>query len=142
MNEWFRQLESRIAFFILGGAILFLFSLPLAAQQMIHLGYEIEQLHQQKAELRRIHQTLLVEAESLSAIERVEQIAARQLKMSPILPEQRVYIRQTKDGRKLRKGREEERNDFQTLHPGERLVPGSSRNKRGEWLHCFWSLLF
>ncbi|MCG3116792.1 MAG: cell division protein FtsL [Candidatus Manganitrophus sp. SA1] len=106
MNEWFRQLESRIAFFILGGAILFFVFLSLwQRNQMIHLGYEIEQLHQQKAELRRIHQTLLVEAESLSAIERVEQIAARQLKMSPILPEQRVYIRQAKDGREAPAGK-------------------------------------
>lgn len=100
MNEWFRQLESRIAFLILGGAILLFAFLSLwQHNQMIHLGYEIEQLHQQKAELRRIHQALLVEAESLSAIERVEQIAVRQLKMTPALPEQRVYIRQAKDGR-------------------------------------------
>lgn len=99
MNEWFRQLESRFAFLILGGAILFFAFLSLwQRNQMIHLGYEIEQLHQQKAELRRIHQALLVEAESLSAIERVEQIAARQLKMAPALPEQRVYIRQAKGG--------------------------------------------
>jgi|SRR5579884_535281 len=100
MREWFRQLEFRFVFLLLVGAILFFAFLSLwQRNQMIHLGYEIEQLHQQKAELRRIHQALLVEAESLSAIERVEQIAARQLKMSPALPEQRVYIKQTKEGR-------------------------------------------
>lgn len=102
MREWLRQLESRFVFLLLGGAILFFAFLSLwQRNQMIHLGYEIEQLHQQKAELRRIHQALLVEAESLSAVERVEQIAARQLKMSPVLQEQRVYIKQTKEGRAL-----------------------------------------
>lgn len=91
------RLEFRLVFLILGGAILLLAFLSLwQRNQMIHLGYEIEQLHQQRAELQRVHRALMIEAESLRSIERVEQIAVQQLKMSPALPQQRVYLEREK----------------------------------------------
>ncbi|MBI3802311.1 MAG: cell division protein FtsL [Nitrospirae bacterium] len=109
-----RRFEFRLVFLVLGGAILLLAFLSLwQRNQMIHLGYEIEQLHQQKVELQRIHRGLMVEAESLRAIERVEQIAIQQLKMSPALPQQRVYLQQEKEigGRSPDPGKGGRRND-------------------------------
>lgn len=62
--------------------------------QMIRIGYQIEQLRQERTELLRIRKELLIETESLSALDRIERIATDQLKMKQALPQQRVYIKQ------------------------------------------------
>ncbi len=61
--------------------------------QMYRLGYEIEAMKRQKDDALRVHQQLLVEVESLSAVERIERIALDRLHMIPALPQQRVYIK-------------------------------------------------
>lgn len=84
---------SRFLFLILGGAILILAFLSLwQRNQMIHIGYEIEQLKEEREALVRVQKELLVEAESLSALERIERIAVEQLEMKPGGSQQRVYI--------------------------------------------------
>lgn len=91
------RVGSRAVFWILGGAILFLSLLSLwQRHQMIGIGYEIEQLRQQRVELLRIQKELLVEVESLNTLERIEQIAIQQLKMKQALPQQRVYMKRNK----------------------------------------------
>ena len=85
---------SRSLFWFLGGVVLFLAFLSLwQRNKMIHIGYEIERFHQQKIELLRVQKELWVEVESLNALERIERIAADQLKMTRALPEQRVYLK-------------------------------------------------
>lgn len=80
--------------FILGGAILVLAFLTLwQRNQMIHIGYEIEQLQRERAALLQTQKELLIEAESLSAMERIERIAVEQLEMNRPLSEQRVYVK-------------------------------------------------
>jgi len=77
----------------LGGAILILAFLSLwQRNQMIYIGYEIEQLKEEREALLRAQKELLVEAESLSAVERIERIAVEQLAMKPSLSQQRIYI--------------------------------------------------
>ena len=56
----------------------------LSVWQHVHivtLGYEIEQAQQERKELRQIHRQLLIEAETLSALDRIEQIAMTKLGM-------------------------------------------------------------
>lgn len=80
-------------FFVLGGAILILAFLSLwQRNQMISIGYEIEQLKEEREGLRRVQKELLVEAESLSAVERIERIAFEQLQMKPSASQQRVHV--------------------------------------------------
>ncbi|MFY9268797.1 MAG: cell division protein FtsL [Candidatus Manganitrophaceae bacterium] len=94
----FRHLGLQKGGLLLGGLILLLAFLSLwQRNQMIHLGYEIEQFHRERGELQRVYRALQAEAESLSAVERIERIAVQQLKMVPALPPQRIYIRQTQD---------------------------------------------
>jgi cell division protein FtsL len=79
---------------LLGGLFLALTFLSLWQRtQMYRLGYEIEALKQQKSKAIRTHRQLLVEVESLDAVERIEQIAMRQLNMVPALPQQRIYVK-------------------------------------------------
>jgi hypothetical protein len=59
---------------------------------MIYIGYEIEQLKVEKEALLRVQKELLVEAESLSAMERIERIAVEQLAMKPNGSKQRIYV--------------------------------------------------
>lgn len=84
---------SRLLFLALGGAILILAFLSLwQRNQMIYIGYEIEQLKEEKEALVRVQKELLVEAESLSAMQRIEQIAVEQLAMKPGGSRQRVHV--------------------------------------------------
>lgn len=84
---------SRFLFLALGGGILIVVFLSLwQRNQMIHIGYEIEQLKEEKEALLRVQKELLVEAESLGAMERIEQIAVEQLEMKPSASQQRVHV--------------------------------------------------
>ncbi len=84
---------SRLLLIALGGGILFLAFLSLwQRNKMVHIGYEIESLQKQKKELVRIRKELLAEAETLSAVDRIERIAVKQLGMKVPRPQQRVYV--------------------------------------------------
>jgi len=48
---------------------------------IVTLGYELEQARQEQNELEQVHKQLLVEVESLSALDRIEQIATTRLGM-------------------------------------------------------------
>jgi len=48
---------------------------------IVTLGYEVEQARQQQKALQQIHKQLLVEGETLSALDRIEQIATTRLGM-------------------------------------------------------------
>ncbi len=75
------------------GAILFIVFFSVRQRhEMIRVGYEIEGLNKEKAALMHLHKELLVEAESLNAMERIDKIATEQLQMIPALPQQRVYL--------------------------------------------------
>ncbi|HIE65049.1 MAG: cell division protein FtsL [Nitrospira sp.] len=77
----------------LGGGILILAFLSLwQRNQMVRIGYEIGRLQVQKKELVRIRKELFAEAETLSAMDRIEQIAMEQLGMKVPRPQQRVYV--------------------------------------------------
>ncbi len=60
--------------------------------QIIHLGYETEQMARSQEEALQIHRWLQVEAESLSAVKRIEQVAMRQLQMKSGQPQERIYM--------------------------------------------------
>jgi cell division protein FtsL len=97
MKDLFRRKRSRavpnLIFLALGGSILTLAFLSLwQRNQMIYIGYEIEQLKEEKGALLRVQKELLVEAESLAAMERIERIAVEQLQMIPSAFQQRVYV--------------------------------------------------
>jgi cell division protein FtsL len=90
----FWKIRPRALFWILGGAILFFaFLLLWQRHQMIRIGYEIEQLREERVELLRMQKELLIEAESLTALDRIERIATEQLNMKQALPQQRVYTK-------------------------------------------------
>ena len=48
---------------------------------IVTLGYEVEQARQEQKELQQIHKQLLVEVATLSALDRIEQIAITQFGM-------------------------------------------------------------
>jgi cell division protein FtsL len=48
---------------------------------IVTLGYEVEQARQQQKALQQVHQQLLVEVETLSALDRIEQISTTRLGM-------------------------------------------------------------
>ncbi len=48
---------------------------------IVTLGYEIEQARQQKRELLQVHRQLLIELETLSALDRIREIAMGELGM-------------------------------------------------------------
>jgi len=48
---------------------------------IVTLGYEVEQARQHQKALQQIHKQLLVEVETLSALDRIEQIATTRLEM-------------------------------------------------------------
>jgi cell division protein FtsL len=48
---------------------------------IVTLGYEVEQARQQQKALQQIHKQLLVEVETLSALDRIEQISTTRLGM-------------------------------------------------------------
>ncbi len=84
----------RSGLWVLGGVLFLLAFLALWQRtQMYRLGYEIEALKRLKSDALRTHQQRLVEAESLSAVERIERIALDQLNMVPALTQQRIYVK-------------------------------------------------
>lgn len=83
----------RLLLIALGGGILLLVFLSLSQRnQMARIGYEIEHLQEKKKELVRIRKELFAEAETLSAVDRIEQVAMEQLGMKVPRPQQRVYV--------------------------------------------------
>lgn len=48
---------------------------------IVTMGYEVEQARQEQKELQQIHKQLLVEVATLSALDRIEQIAITQFGM-------------------------------------------------------------
>jgi cell division protein FtsL len=48
---------------------------------IVTMGYEVEQAKQKQHDLEQVHKQLLVEVESLSALDRIEQIATTRLGM-------------------------------------------------------------
>ncbi len=60
---------------------------------MVRLGYDIQGMQLQKEKLVSLHKKLLIEVESLSAPDRIEEIAVRQLSMSLPAPSERIYVR-------------------------------------------------
>ncbi|MFQ5579275.1 MAG: cell division protein FtsL [Nitrospiria bacterium] len=94
-NEEGAEKMSRLLLIVLGGGILVLSILSLwQRNQMVRIGYEIERLQEQKKELVRIRKELLAEAETLSAVDRIEEIAREQLGMKVPRHQQRVYVDQ------------------------------------------------
>lgn len=80
-------------YLVLMGALLSLVFFSLQVRhEMIRLGYDIEALKRESVVLSRIHKELMVEMESLNAIERIDRIASEQLQMLPASPSQRVYV--------------------------------------------------
>jgi cell division protein FtsL len=49
---------------------------------IVTMGYEVEHARQKQKELQQVHKQLLVEVETLSALDRIEQIAIRRLGMN------------------------------------------------------------
>lgn len=67
---------------MIGGSVLVLMFLALwERHQMIQTGYAIEQQKRVNHRLRRAHQTLMAERESLSHLARIERLAQKQLGM-------------------------------------------------------------
>jgi cell division protein FtsL len=60
--------------------------------QMTRVGYDIQRMELQKEELIKVHKELLIEVESLSALDRIEEIAVKQLSMALSVSSERVYI--------------------------------------------------
>lgn len=61
--------------------------------RMTHLGYEIEAIKKEKGDLLKLQKHLLIELESVSALDKIEQAATLQLSMIPAGPTTRVYLK-------------------------------------------------
>ena len=86
--------------FVAGGImILSLFVYVGYQAHVIELGYQIQHLQKEQQNLRKIHQTLLIETEHLSSLDRIETIAASTLNM--VYPSDRdiVLVRRVPHGR-------------------------------------------
>jgi len=59
---------------------------------MTRVGYEIQEMQRHKKKLMKLHKELLIEVESLSALDRIEERATSLLAMRPAQPEERIYI--------------------------------------------------
>ncbi len=85
-------------FLLFGGmalAIIFLAFLSLWQRaRMTRVGYEIQAMQTQKAELMKLHKHLLIEVESISALDKIEEAAISKLSMIPASPTTRVYIKE------------------------------------------------
>ena len=62
---------------------------------IVTLGYEIEQTQEKQKELEQIHRQLLIEVETLSALDRIEQIAVSKLGMTKPREGQIVLVQMT-----------------------------------------------
>jgi hypothetical protein len=84
-------------FFLFGGmaiAILFFSFLSLwQRNRMTRLGYEIQAIQKEKGELLKLQKHLLIELESVSALDKIEEAAILQLSMIPAGPTTRVYLK-------------------------------------------------
>jgi len=91
--DWIAGSGARLLLWAQVAALLFLaiFS-TWQRNQIIHLGYEAEQMARARQEAGQTHRRLQVEVESLNAVERIEQVALRQLGMKSGQPNERVYI--------------------------------------------------
>jgi len=83
--------------FLLAGmflAIVFLSFLSLwQRSRMTRAGYEIEALKAQKGQLMKLHKHLLIEVESINALDKIEEAALSRLSMIPASPTTRIYIK-------------------------------------------------
>lgn len=70
--------------------------------RIVELGYQLEKLESRKAEVRRLHRMLSLEAASLSSLARIERIAITQLGMVFPQPGQVQVIRHRPRGRTAR----------------------------------------
>lgn len=61
---------------------------------IVTMGYEVEQARQKQKELKQIHKQLLVEVETLSALDRIEQIAVARLGMARPREGQVILVQQ------------------------------------------------
>lgn len=84
-------------FFLFGGmivAILFLSFLSLWQRaRMTRVGYEIQEMQTQKGRLTKLHKNLLIEVESISALDKIEEAAILRLSMISASPTTLVYIK-------------------------------------------------
>jgi cell division protein FtsL len=68
--------------FVMGGAIIAVILLDIWQHvHIVTMGYEVEQAQRRQKEMQQIHQQLLVEVETLSALDRIERIAVTKLGM-------------------------------------------------------------
>lgn len=59
---------------------------------MIQLGYETENLQKERTTLLRQQKNLVAEISRLSSVERIEQLALKEIQMKRATPEQRIYV--------------------------------------------------
>lgn len=76
-------------------SLLFLSFLSLwQRDRMTRVGYEIQEMQQNKKKLVKLHRELLIEVESLNALDRIEEKAISQLSMRLAQPGEHIYIGQ------------------------------------------------
>ncbi|HET6369922.1 MAG TPA: cell division protein FtsL [Nitrospiria bacterium] len=88
-----RLLKSNLGLTLLGLSVLALTFFSLwERNRIIRTGYEIERIKRENNLLRRAHQELLAERESLSNLSRIEQIAEKRLGMVIPKPEKQRLL--------------------------------------------------
>lgn len=60
---------------------------------MTRVGYEIQEMQTQKGRLTKLHKNLLIEVESISALDKIEEAAILRLSMISASPTTLVYIK-------------------------------------------------
>ncbi len=86
--------DESFIFFGLGLAILILSFVSLwQRDQMTRVGYDIQRMESKKGTLLKLHKELIIEVESLSALDRIEAIAVRQLSMGLPNASERIYVK-------------------------------------------------
>ena len=82
--------------FLFWGLFVVLLLLPFLSlwqrARMTRLGYEIQEMQHHKKKLMKLNKELLIEVESLNALDRIEEKAMTQLLMRPAGPGERIYI--------------------------------------------------
>lgn len=73
-----------------------------AKVQIVRLGYRTEALEREKRELERANRSLRIEASSLAAPARIEEIAIKRMGMVRPAKENIVMVRRKADGAKAR----------------------------------------
>lgn len=82
-----------IALVILSGLLLYV----AAKVKIVQIGYQLEVLEREKLELERANRALLIEASSLSAPARIEEIAIKRLGMVRPSKDNIVIVKRKKD---------------------------------------------